>query len=64
MVKICIIDYGSGNQKSLFNLIKSLGFNVILSDSDKEISKCSHLLLPGVGSYGDLMLRLKKKKSN
>jgi len=61
MVKICIIDYGSGNQKSLFNLIKSLGFNVILSDSDKEISKCSHLLLPGVGSYGDLMLRLKKK---
>lgn len=61
MIKVCIIDYGSGNQRSLFNLIKSLNFDVILSNSEKEISKCSHLLLPGVGSYGDLMQRLKEK---
>ena len=64
MIKVCIIDYGSGNQRSLFNLIKSLNFDVILSNSEKEISKCSHLLLPGVGSYGDLMQRLKEKNIN
>ena len=56
--KICIIDYGSGNQKSLYNLINYLGYNVCFSRSENDIKNSSHLLLPGVGSYADLMLRL------
>jgi len=57
--KICIIDYGSGNQKSLYNLIDYLGYNVCLSRRDVDISSSTHLLLPGVGSYADLMKRIK-----
>ena len=57
--KICIIDYGSGNQKSLYNLIDYLGYNVSLSRTDKDIRNSTHLLLPGVGSYADLMERIK-----
>lgn len=56
--KICIIDYGSGNQKSLYNLIDYLGYNVSLSRTDKDIRNSTHLLLPGVGSYADLMERI------
>ena len=57
--KICIIDYGSGNQKSLYNLIDYLGYNVCLSRTEKDIRNSTHLLLPGVGSYADLMERIK-----
>ena len=57
--KICIIDYGSGNQKSLYNLIDYLGYNVCLSRDQQDISNSSHLLLPGVGSYADLMEKIK-----
>ena len=56
--KICIIDYGSGNQKSLYNLIDYLGYNVCLSRREQDISDSTHLLLPGVGSYVDLMERI------
>jgi imidazoleglycerol phosphate synthase glutamine amidotransferase subunit HisH len=40
--KICIIDYGSGNQKLLFNLIDYLGYNVCLSRVRKEIEESTH----------------------
>ena len=60
--KICIIDYGSGNQKSLYNLIYYLGYNVSLSRSESDIKNATHLLLPGVGSYADLMERIKNFK--
>jgi len=62
--KICIIDYGSGNQKSLYNLIDYLGYNVSLSRTDKDIRNSTHLLLPGVGSYADLMERIKNLNLN
>ena len=62
--KICIIDYGSGNQKSLYNLIDYLGYNVCLSRTDKDIKNSTHLLLPGVGSYSDLMKRIKDLNLN
>jgi glutamine amidotransferase len=57
--KICIIDYNSGNQKSLYNLIDYLGYDVCLSRREQDINNSTHLLLPGVGSYIDLMDRIK-----
>jgi glutamine amidotransferase len=62
--KICIIDYGSGNQKSLYNLIDYLGYNVCSSRTEKDINNSTHLLLPGVGSYSDLMQRIKDLNLN
>jgi len=60
--KICIIDYKSGNQKSLFNIIHHMGYNVIISQDPKIIDKSTHIILPGVGAYGKLMQKLIDKK--
>ena len=55
--KICIIDYGSENYKSLFNLINYLGYKVFFRLKN-DIRNTSYLL-PGFGSCADLMLKIK-----
>jgi len=62
MKKICLIDYGSGNQKSMYNLLDYLGYKVKLSNSIFDIEDSTHIILPGVGSYSKLMKNLKEKK--
>jgi len=57
--KICILNYGSGNQRSLYNFISHLGYIVDITGDLNDIKNSSHLLLPGVGSYIDLMQRLR-----
>jgi imidazole glycerol-phosphate synthase subunit HisH len=59
MQKVCILDYGSGNVASVFNLLSFLKVNVIVSNSKKEIVNCSHLILPGVGSFAKSMKKIK-----
>jgi len=49
---ICILDYGSGNVRSVYNMIKYLGYDAVVSNSVDKIKNCSHLILPGVGSFG------------
>lgn len=60
MKKICIIDYGLGNVASMFNAVKSLNCNVIISKDKDKIKNCSHIILPGVGSFQSGMNGLKK----
>jgi len=60
MKKIIIIDYGCGNIVSLQRAIKKIGFESILSNKPEEISDASHLILPGVGAFGNAMKLLKK----
>ena len=53
MKLLTIIDYGSGNIKSVynaFNLISENKIKIIISSSKSDIEKSSHLVLPGVGS--------------
>jgi glutamine amidotransferase len=57
---ICIVDANSGNKKSVYNLIKHLNYDVIVSRSLEDITKATHLILPGVGSYSEMMSKLKK----
>ena len=60
MIKVCILDYGSGNVKSVFNVINHLGYNVEISNSLTAIKNSTHLILPGVGSYVSAMEKIKK----
>ena len=60
MIKVCILDYGSGNVRSVFNVIKHLGYDVEISNSVSAIKNASHLILPGVGSYISAMNRIIK----
>ncbi len=59
MEKVCILNYGSGNVGSVFNLLKFLDINVLVSNSEEDIVNSSHLILPGVGSFGGSMEKIK-----
>lgn len=55
---ISIIDYDAGNIKSVEKALQSLGQEVIITRSKDEILSSDHVILPGVGSFGDAMSRL------
>tara|TARA_B100001996_G_scaffold22239_1_gene17665 strand:+ start:1883 stop:2497 length:615 start_codon:yes stop_codon:yes gene_type:complete len=60
MKKICILDYGIGNTKSIMNILTSISIPSILTNNKEEIEKSSHYILPGVGSYKDAINQFKK----
>lgn len=57
-MKVALIDYGAGNLCSVVNALRKLGTDPIIVTSDAELSEASHLILPGVGSFGDCMGQL------
>ncbi len=57
---IGIIDYGSGNIKSIINVIDQMKINYTLSNNIKELSTCNKILLPGVGEANYAMNKLKE----
>jgi glutamine amidotransferase len=60
-MKIFIIDYGAGNVESVFNALKTINdqLNIIISSDINEIKSATHLILPGVGAFGDCVNGLK-----
>ena len=63
---VLIIDYGSGNIKSVYNSVKRTlnNFNkfseVKVSRNLLEIKKADKIILPGVGSFDQCMARIRK----
>ncbi len=57
---IAILDYGSGNLKSVMNIFEYLGYNVKISKNLSELDSSSHIILPGVGSYNSCAKKLEK----
>ena len=60
MKKICILDYGSGNVKSVFNILRFLNFNVKISNNKVDIKDSSHIILPGVGAFETSMKKIQE----
>lgn len=60
---ICILDYGSGNVKSVYNVVHYLGYNVQISNEPEVIRSCTHIILPGVGAFGASMEKIRKNIS-
>ncbi len=60
MSEISIIDTKSGNIKSVANALNFLGYNFEITNDYKKLNLSSHLILPGVGAYGNLMDKLKE----
>ena len=58
--KIVIIDYNSGNIKSLGNMLSYLGCDYILSSNKEEILTADKLLFPGQGQFAQAMENLEK----
>ncbi len=57
--KICILDYGSGNVKSVLNAFKRLEVDAVISNEKNVIQNSSHLILPGVGSFGAAITKIR-----
>lgn len=55
---VCILDYGSGNVGSVFNLMKTLTPHVRVSNEAATIRGASHLILPGVGAFTAAMKKI------
>ena len=55
-----LIDYGAGNLRSVANALRELAIEPRLATSPADIEGASHLILPGVGSFGDCMTQLEK----
>ena len=55
---VAIIDYDAGNIKSVEKAFDYLGANVIVTRDPKEIVKADHVVLPGVGAFGDAMRKI------
>ncbi len=59
---ITIIDYGSGNLKSIRNGFSHIGVEVNVSHDIYALDKADALVLPGVGAFGNAMMNLQPYK--
>ena len=57
---ICILDFGSGNIYSVYNMLLTITDRVVISNAREEIRSASHIILPGVGAFGAAMEKIKK----
>lgn len=56
--KVVIIDYGSGNLKSVFNALDSIkneNQQILISSNSSDLQDATHIILPGVGAFEDCM---------
>lgn len=51
--RIGIIDYGIGNLTSVRNAFAAIGCEVHILDEPSGLCEVSHIVLPGVGAFGD-----------
>lgn len=57
---IAILDYDAGNIKSVEKALQLLGEETVLTRDREMILAADHVILPGVGAFGDAMANLEK----
>lgn len=55
---VAIIDYDAGNIRSVEKAVISLGYKAVLTRDADTILAADHVILPGVGAFGDAMDKL------
>jgi len=56
---LAIIDYGVGNLFSLKSSIEAIGTDNVITSDPSVIKNADHIILPGVGAFGDAMDKLR-----
>ena len=56
---IAIIDYDAGNIKSVEKALQYLGCEAVITRDKDVIMNADHVILPGVGAFGDAMKKLR-----
>lgn len=57
---IAIVDYDMGNLKSVQKAFEAVGHRAAVTRDPKSIADASHVVLPGVGAFGDCMRNLEQ----
>ena len=57
---VAMIDYDAGNIKSVEKALIALGEDVVVTRQREAILSADHVVLPGVGAFGDAMEKLHK----
>jgi glutamine amidotransferase len=57
---IAIIDYGMGNLRSVSKAFEAVGHQAVVTRDARVIGNASHVVLPGVGAFGDCMANIKQ----
>lgn len=60
MKTVAIVDYDMGNLRSVQKAVEYLGCRAELCTHARCIAGASHVILPGVGAFGDAMARLEE----
>ena len=58
---VAIIDYGAGNLQSVKKALDFIGTESVMTADKDEINAASHIILPGVGSFGDAMNSIRER---
>ena len=58
---IALIDYGSGNLRSVHKALLKVGAEVRLAQRPEEIGDARAVVLPGVGAFDDCIQALQKQ---
>ena len=57
---VAIIDYNAGNLKSVEKALAAVGQESVITRDFHTILSADHVILPGVGAFGEAMAQLKK----
>ncbi|RLS32338.1 MAG: imidazole glycerol phosphate synthase subunit HisH [Planctomycetota bacterium] len=55
---LTIIDYGSGNLRSVQKAFERIGALALITDDPQRVAEAERIVLPGVGAFGDAMGQL------
>src|SRR5579863_7720150 len=58
---IALIDYGSGNIRSVQNALRREGAEVLLASTAAQLESARAVVLPGVGAFGDCVRGLQSR---
>jgi imidazole glycerol phosphate synthase glutamine amidotransferase subunit len=59
-VNVALIDYGAGNLRSVANALEAISITPSIARKPDDLKNATHIVLPGVGSFGDCMTQLRK----
>lgn len=60
--RVGVVDYGGGNLRNVLNVLKFLEHEGSLVSAPGDLDSIDRLVFPGVGSFGDCVLELDRKK--
>jgi glutamine amidotransferase len=61
MSRVAIVDYGINNVRSVRNAVDYCGYDSIVTHDAAAIADASHVILPGVGAFGDAMKNIRAR---